>query len=137
MEKLLDNDVKVFLGSDKYTTQVDTANHIFLADEPESKGGFDKGPAPYQLLLASLGSCTAITVKMYAERKNWPLESVNVTLNMEQEETPQGKHTVFVRTLHLGGNLSHEQQQRLLTVAKACPVAKILSGRIEINSKLV
>ncbi|KAB2914263.1 MAG: OsmC family protein [Bacteroidetes bacterium] len=137
MEKLLDNDVKVFLGGEKYTTQIDTVNHVFLADEPENKGGFDKGPAPYQLLLASLGSCTAITVKMYAERKNWPLENVHVTLNMEQEDTPQGKHTVFIRKLHLAGALSQEQQERLLTVAKACPVAKILTGTIEIDSRLV
>lgn len=136
MEKLLDNDVKVFLGGEKYTTQIDTVNHMFLADEPETKGGFDKGPAPYQLLLASLGSCTAITVKMYAERKNWTLENVHVTLNMEQEETPQGKRTVFIRTLQLNGTLSQEQQERLLTVAKACPVAKILTGTIEIDSRL-
>lgn len=137
MKKLLDNDVKVFLGNEKYTSRIDTVNHVFLADEPEEDGGLDKGPAPYQLLLASLGSCTAITVKMYADRKNWPLENIHVTLNMEQEETPQGKRTVFIRSLQLNGALSQEQQQRLLAIAKACPVAKILAGTIEIDSRLV
>jgi putative redox protein len=137
MEKLLETDVKISIGQEKYLAHINTGNHAIVADEPVAKGGKDAGPNPYQLLLASLGSCTTITVKMYAERKGWDLQSIDVALNMEQETTQEGKHTVFMRRLQLRGNLTDEQRQRLLQVAKACPVAKILTGKIEIDSQLV
>jgi putative redox protein len=136
MEKLLQTDVKVNIGHDKYAARIDTGNHQLVADEPVTKGGQDTGPAPYQLLLASLGSCTVITVKMYAERKGWDLQSVDVSLNMEQETTTEGKHTVFLRRLQLQGNLTDEQRQHLLKIAEKCPVAKLLTGKIEITSQL-
>jgi putative redox protein len=137
MNKLLKSDVQVALGRQKYTAQVYARGHVLIADEPIEDGGSDLGFAPYELLLASLGSCTAITLRMYADRKLWDLQHVDVQLNMEQESTEHGKHTVFTRRLKLTGNLDDGQRQRLLQVAKACPVAKILSGKIEINSQLV
>ncbi len=137
MEKLLENDVRVALGEQKYTAQASARQHTLVADEPIKGGGSDLGFAPYELLLASLGSCTAITVRMYADRKQWDLQHIDVQLNMEQETTVHGKHTVFIRQLKLTGNLDDKQRQRLLQIAKACPVAKILGGKIEINSQLV
>lgn len=137
MEKLLENGVRIALGKEKYTAVAYARQHTLLADEPYSDGGSDMGFAPYELLLASLGSCTAITMRMYAERKQWDLQHVDVQLNMEQETTAEGKHTVFLREVKLTGNLSDEQRQRLLQIAKACPVAKVLGGKIDIVSRLV
>ena len=137
MEKLLENGVRIALGKEKYTTVAYARKHTLLADEPYGHGGSDMGFAPYELLLASLGSCTAITMRMYAERKRWDLQHVDVQLNMEQETTAEGKHTVFLRDVKLTGNLSDEQRQRLLQIAKACPVAKVLGGKIDIVSRLV
>lgn len=136
MEKLLKQDVSIFLGAEKYTANVEARTHKIIADEPTDIGGADKGFAPYELLLASLGSCTAITLRMYADRKEWNLESVAVSLNMEQEETKTGKHTVFKRTIKLQGNLDSKQKERLLAIAKQCPVAKLLKGQIEIESSV-
>lgn len=137
MEKLLQQNVNISLGTEKYTSKINARTHELIADEPTDIGGADKGFAPYELLLASLGSCTAITMKMYAERKEWGLEAVDVSLNMEQEETKTGKHTVFLRTIKIQGNLDLKQKERLLAIAKQCPVAKILKGQIEIESMLV
>lgn len=137
MEKLLQNDVFVALGTEKYTTKITTRTHQLIADEPVDAGGVDKGLAPYELLLASLGSCTAITVRMYADRKEWDLQHIDVQLGLEQENTKTGKHTVFLRKLKLTGNLDEKQRERLLAIAKQCPVAKVLNGQIEIKSQLV
>lgn len=137
MEKLLEQDVHISLGTEKYTTQINVRTHTLIADEPTTIGGADKGFAPYELLLASLGSCTAITIRMYADRKEWDLKHIDVILNMEQEETKTGKHSVFHRALKLEGNLDIKQKERLLAIAKQCPVAKILKGQIEIESALV
>lgn len=137
MEKLLDKDVSIVLGKQKYATQISARNHQLIADEPKTAGGTDKGFAPYELLLASLGSCTAVTLRMYADRKEWDLQQIDVQLNMEQEITKEGKHTVFLRQLKLKGDLDDKQKERLLAIAKQCPVAKILNGEIEIQSQLV
>ncbi len=137
MEKLLEQGVSISLGKQNYATQIHARTHKLVADEPKKDGGTDTGFAPYELLLASLGSCTAITVRMYADRKEWDLQHIDVALNMEQETTKEGKHTIFFRELKLTGNLDQKQKERLLSIAKQCPVAKILNGRIEINSQLV
>ena len=107
--------------------------HTLTADEPVDKGGEDTGPAPHELLLAGLASCTSMTVKMYAERKGWPLESIEVAV--------AGDHVdgAFVMTRHvaLKGVLTDEQRARLLDIANKCPVHRTLTGPIRIDTDLL
>lgn len=107
------------------------ASHRLRADEEREKRGEDTGAAPHELLLAALGACTAMTLKVYAERKGWPLKDVRVTLN--------GNHVdgtfVIARELAFEGDLDAEQRQRLTEIADKCPVHKTLLGEITITTK--
>ena len=120
------------IGAAEYQVQLDDGMHKWLADEPESLGGRDTGPAPASLLLSSLGACTSITLKMYAKRKDWPLEALRVTLSM----TSTANGTVIDRQIVLTGRLSEDQRERLLQIANACPVHKILTGAIQIQTAI-
>jgi putative redox protein len=120
------------IGAAEYQVQLDDGMHKWLADEPESLGGRDTGPAPASLLLSSLGACTSITLKMYAKRKDWPLEALRVTLSM----TSTANGTVIDRQIVLTGPLSEDQRERLLQIANACPVHKILTGAIQIQTAI-
>jgi putative redox protein len=106
--------------------------HTLIADEPVEDGGDDAGPAPHEWILAGLAACTSMTVKMYATRKTWPLESVEVSV--------AGDHVdgVFVLTRHviLRGPLDEEQRARLLDIANRCPVHRSLTGPIRIDTDL-
>lgn len=123
---------KASIATTKYRVELDNGRHLFGADEPVEKDGQDTAPAPDELLEASLASCTAITVRMYADRKQWNLDGVDVAVNLERVE---GK-TVFTRNITFKGNLDNEQKERLLQIAKLCPVSKTLSGSIEINTSI-
>jgi putative redox protein len=120
------------IGAAEYQVQLDDGMHKWLADEPESLGGRDTGPAPASLLLSSLGACTSITLKMYAKRKDWPLEALRVTLSM----TSTANGTVIDRQIVLTGPLSEDQRERLLQIANACPVHKILTVAIQIQTAI-
>lgn len=116
-----------------YATQLVVGHHHAVADEPVDLGGGDTGPAPDEIVLSALGACTAITLRMYAERKQWPLEGVEVELGYDE----RGKdRTVIRRTVHLRGPLDPEQRARLLQIANACPVHRILTGTVEIPTAL-
>ena len=119
-----------------YVTDITVGSHRLLADEPVDAGGADVGPTPRELLLSALGACTAITLRMYAQRKQWPLEEVNVQLTFGDSGTAKGT-TIIVRDVKLTGALDEEQRQRLLQIANACPLHKILTGTVEIPTKLV
>jgi putative redox protein len=118
-----------------YTVTLKGGEHQWLADEPASLGGADAGPTPTQLLLSSLGACTAITLKMYAGRKEWPLKKVDIELTLNPNGKP-ASGTDIQRTLQLHGALDDSQKERLLQIANACPVHKLLAGEVKIHSAL-
>lgn len=120
------------IGRTKYQTTVSSGNHELLVDEPEEVGGSDAGMDPQGLLLASLGSCTAITLRMYLDRKMWPVDEI--TVNLELYKTESG--TLIKRLLSFKGEVSIEQKDRLIQIANACPIHKILIGNIDIQTVL-
>lgn len=119
------------LDHSKYKTKVYAGGHLIYADEPADLGGTDEGMTPGALLLASLGSCTAITMRMYADRKEWPLEGITINLAIIKEEE-MSKETNISRKIELKGALTDEQRQRLMLIADKCPIHKILLNPISI-----
>jgi putative redox protein len=128
-----------------FAQEIAIGQHRLTADEPLSVGGTDAGPNPYDLLLAALGSCTSMTVALYARRKRWPLEAVTVTLrhskihaaDCESCETKEGKLDHIERDVELVGSLSREQRARLLEIADMCPVHRTLTSEIDIQTRLI
>jgi putative redox protein len=116
-------------------TLEDNRGHHWLSDEPLEAGGANKGPPPTQLLLSSLGACTAITVRMYAERKGWPLTGVEVKL-VFNPDGPPAEGSEIRRSITLQGDLTAAQREQLLGVANKCPIHRVLTGRIHIDSSL-
>lgn len=125
-------------GDGPYAQFVTAGHHVMGADEPERFGGHDTGPSPYEYLLAGLGACTAMTLRMYAERHAWPVERIAVSLRHEKVAAPgeRGKVDRFDRTIALTGALSEEQRSRLLEIAEKCPVSQTLRRQSEIVSRL-
>jgi putative redox protein len=118
----------------KFRQKVRIGPHTLVADEPLGSGGNDAGPAPHEWLLAGLGACTSMTVKMYADHKGWPLSSVEVTVEGKHEE---GGFLMHRRVKLVGPELTDEQRARLLEIANKCPVHKTLTGPIRIDTGLL
>ncbi|MDP2206606.1 MAG: OsmC family protein [Alphaproteobacteria bacterium] len=124
-------------GDGRFTQEIKTGSHVLIADEPEDMGGLDSGPAPYDMLLAALGSCTSMTIRMYADQKKWPLESVTVELTHRKETGADNiKRDVITREITLEGPLDDTQRQRLLEIANKCPIHKTLESKPDIQSVL-
>ncbi len=130
-------------GSGTYTQQITAGHHQLVADEPRPIGD-DAGPTPYDLLLAGLGACTSMTVRMYADRKGWPLDRVQVTLRHSRIhakdcadcETCVGFVSRIDRDIELSGDLDDGQRQRLLQIAERCPVHQTLTSEVRIATSL-
>ncbi|MEQ9104230.1 MAG: alpha/beta fold hydrolase [Rhodothermales bacterium] len=135
------------LDRSHYRTEIVASGHVLVADEPESLGGTNEGPSPYDLVSAGLAACTAITLRMYADRKEWPMEQVQVEVVHEKmhaedcdcgRDASMGRIDVMDRKIHLHGDLSDEQRQRLLEIANKCPVHRSLDeGKVAVRSRLV
>ncbi|MCR6630705.1 MAG: OsmC family protein [Magnetospirillum sp.] len=125
-------------GEGKLSQAVMVGRHVLRADEPIAAGGDDLGPTPHELLLAALGSCTAMTVQMVANRKGWPLEHVEVHLRHGALPPENGgPGTLILRDIILDGPLDEEQRRKLLEIAEKCPIHKTLTGEIKIITGLV
>jgi uncharacterized OsmC-like protein len=131
-------------GAKGFVQEVSVSGHRLVADEPTALGGTDTGPSPYDLLLAALGSCTSMTVALYARRKQWPLEAVRVRLrhsrvhaaDCEDCETKVGMIDRIERDVELLGPLDAEQRARLLDIANKCPVHRTLTSEIAMQTRL-
>lgn len=119
------------IGKDRYRTQIEVGGHSLIADEPAMLGGAGVGPAPYDLLLASLGACTAITLRMVADRKEWPLESLDVALRLRG-----GKGDLNIERVLTIVGLDDEQRAKLADIAERTPVTLTLKGGIPITTTL-
>src|SRR5262249_24308660 len=125
--------------------QIQMGGHYLIADEPTYASGNDEGPDPYSLLLAALGACTSMTLRLYAGRKGWPLEGVEVVLthakiyaeDCRDCETKDGKIDEIRRRIKLEGPLDAEQRRRLFEIAQKCPVHQTLTGEIKVRDSLV
>ena len=137
--------VMVRIGTDKYTTEVKVGKHNLLADEPASVGGKDLGPTPYDLLMAAVGTCTAITLRMYADRKQWPVESIDVhldhmkihTSDCEDCDNPSARIDHIEKSIEIKGDLDEKQKERMLMIADKCPVHRTIQGEVKISTELI
>lgn len=120
--------------SEGLTAKINTGRHELLSGVSESLGGQDEGPDPHEILQAALAACTVITVQMYADRKQWPLRSTDVQVEITAENK---EGTRIHRQISFVGDLTEEQRQRLLTIANKCPIHRLLSGPVEIQTDLV
>jgi putative redox protein len=127
----------VDMGVTHYAVSIRTGAHRLIADEPVPAGGTDTGPSPFALLLSSLGACTAITLRMYAERKDWPLEALHVGLAFRWEGEGAARTPHIDRELRLDGSLDAEQRARCAEIAEKTPVTRALKAGVAIRTVLV
>ncbi|HAF02574.1 MAG TPA: hypothetical protein DHU55_05470 [Blastocatellia bacterium] len=128
-----------------FAQEIQIGPHRLAADEPVAFGGTDTGPSPYDFLLAALGSCTSMTISLYARRKGWPLENVTVSLHHSKIhatdcaecETKVGKIDRIEREIQLTGALTSEQRSKLMEIADRCPVHQTLTSEINIRTRAV
>lgn len=128
----MDVNVKARLGKELYYTEVTAGNNTLITDEPTDLGGGDKGFNPFEILATSLASCTAATLKMYMDRKQWEVDEIVVDVAVIRE----AERTVFNRKVSfVGGNLTEDEHKRLKIIADKCPVHKALMGDVVVNTE--
>ena len=140
-----DHQVVARLGDEGYTTEIKVGHHCITADEPIEVGGNDFGPNPYEFVSSGLAACTAMTLKMYSERKKWPLANVEVHISHNKKhcdecegvDNPNQKVDHFFRSILIEGDLSPEQRERLMQIADKCPVHKTLHQNVVIETALI
>ena len=124
--------VTAIIGKDHFRTEVIASGKTVIVDEAEELGGTNAGPSPGELMLISLASCTAITLRMYADRKKWEVSKITVEVASEK----MSSKTIFNCEISLEGDLEEDQRQRLLQIANACPIHRLLTNPIEVNTIL-
>ena len=121
-------------SSEQYKTRIANANHFILSDEPKDIGGHDTGMKPSELINGALAACTSITMRMYANRKEWNLGEI--TIDVESIE-PEGGEAYLAKKIQFSADLENAQKAKLLIIAGKCPIHKLLAKAIEIKSEMV
>ena len=135
----------VYGDAKDFAQRVQIGSHQLTADEPVSFGGTDSGPSPYDLILAALGSCTSMTIGLYARKRTWPVEKIAVSLwhtkihakDCDDCETKEGRIDRIEMEIHIDGGLSDEQRAKLMEIAEKCPVHQTLTSEINIKTRTV
>jgi putative redox protein len=135
MAYLLEKPVIANIGTEKYKVTIEWRNGTLIGDEPEQIGGKDLGPDPYTLLLSALAACTLSTLRMYIDRKGWDIANISVSANMFQSKE-NALMTQFERQIIFTETITEDVKERLLIIAKKCPVSKILENNITINTAI-
>tara|TARA_R110001592_G_scaffold359340_1_gene665566 strand:- start:3291 stop:3686 length:396 start_codon:yes stop_codon:yes gene_type:complete len=119
---------------DKYTTNINTRLHKLASDEPSEVGGNDEAPTPMELLMSALAACTAITIKMYAQRKEWKFDSIEVIVKYSEDDAEEG----FKKSIQFSGHqFTDDQFKRLLMISEKCPVNKLINGGAKTSTELI
>lgn len=128
--------VTAVIGRDRYKTELTAGSHFIIADEPLDDGGADLGPAPYQLLLSALGACTVMTLRSYADIKELPVDCITAELTMQVKDVDGKRHSYIQRHITIDGELEEKVRHRMIKIAEMCPVHRVLSGDIQIHTRL-
>ncbi len=133
----MENEVLVQMGEQAYTTHITYKDLNLIADEPEDLGGQNLGFPPTALFLSSIGSCKAMTMRMYADRKQWKLNSIEIQVYSETIKSELQQTTFITCNIKIDGELDAEQRKRLYTIGEKCPIQKMLSNPVVIESNLI
>jgi putative redox protein len=121
------------IGHEHYVSRISMRGHLLVADEPLDNGGKDSGPTPTELVLSGLAACTTSTLRMYADKKGWEVERIDVEIGIHIEKTAEGQISHIESVINISGNLDADQKNRMLEIAGKCPIHRLLSNPIEIN----
>jgi len=130
----MEKPVAAGIGTEKYKCTIEWRNGTFISDEPVFNGGTDLGPDPHTLLLSSVASCTLATLRMYIDRKGWDIPNIKLSVNMYHELTEDKKITVIDRDIDFISPVTDEQRERMIQIARVCPISKVLEGEIQIRT---
>ncbi len=129
--------IQASIGHEAYATYINVRGHQLIGDEPLDHGGQDKGPRPQELVLSGLATCAASTMKMYADRKGWQVEQIFIEVKLITEKTDSGQISQITENIRIEGNIDADQKKRMVEIAGKCPVHRLLTNKIQIESLLV
>lgn len=127
---------EVILSEKKYLGEAKMRNHFVVLDEPIKAGGGDTGPTPVEYLLTAIGGCVSMTLRMYAERKDWNVGKIKVVVSQKEELTSQGIKKSLIEEISFENEITEAQRVKLLEMAGKCPVAKMVKGETEIVTNI-
>ena len=128
--------IQAGIGHEHFVSKLYMRGHLLVADEPIDNGGSDAGPTPTELLLSSLASCTTSTLRMYVDRKGWEVDRVDLEMGIRIEKTDSGQVSYLDSVIEITGNVSSEQKERLLEIARKCPIHRLLTNPINISTQI-
>ena len=124
------------IGHEHYATKISMRGHLLTADEPLDNGGKDSGPTPTELVLSGLAACTASTLRMYVDKKGWEVDRIDLEVSISIEKTETGQISHIQTYLSILGNVSADQKERMLEIARKCPLYRLLTNPVEISTSL-